>query len=355
MISDRKQSGANRPTQPLLRAAFLYPAKGVVLSAGVTSEQVKQAKEVDLLTYLQANEPHELLPPKNGEYRTKSHGSLVISNGCWFWNRGGFGARSALDYLMKVRGMGFVDAVETVLGARASPSFSSLPVERANSPPRAEFKLPEAAALPANVVSYLQRRGISPEVINRCLEAGILYESRKHQNAVFVGRDEHGRARFACLRGTKDDFKSDIAGSSKKYSFTYPAKNPDSRHLACFEAPLDALSHATLQQRGGWDWDGHRLSLGGTSDVSLISFLERNPQITRVILHLDSDAAGITAARKIKAELAADSRFRHIRVSVNPPRGAKDYNDALLRTISLDREQNQSHKHTRRRQADILV
>ena len=49
----------------------------------MSEEQVKLAREVDLLTYLQANEPHELLPPKNGEYRTATHGSLVISNGQW--------------------------------------------------------------------------------------------------------------------------------------------------------------------------------------------------------------------------------------------------------------------------------
>ena len=316
---------------------------------GVSAEQVKLAKEIDLLSYLRANEPHELLPPKNGEYRTVTNSSLVISNGQWYWNRGGFGGASALDYLIKIRGMGFVDAVKTVLGARVSPVFSSLPVEKAK-PSKQAFALPEAATFPSNAVSYLQRRGISPEVISRCLDEEILYESRKYQNAVFVGRDEQGEARFACLRGTRDGFKADVSGSDKRYSFTLPAKNPDSRHLACFEAPCDLLSHATLQQWGGWEWDGHRLSLGGTSDVALISFLERNPQITRIILHLDNDAAGITAARKIKTELAADGQFKHIRVSINPPRGAKDYNDALLRVIRQEKEQKQTH----RRQADYL-
>ena len=113
---------------------------------------------------------------------------------------------------------------------------------------------------------------------------------------------------------------------------------------------MDLLSHATLQQRGGWDCDGHRLSLGGTSSVALISFLERNPQISRVMLHLDNDAAGITAARTIKAELAANKNFQHIRVTFNPPRGAKDYNDVLLREIISERE----HKQPTRQQAGIL-
>ena len=328
---------------------------------GVSEEQVRLAREVDLLTYLQRNEPHELLPPRNGEYRTKTHGSLVISKGRWFWNRGGFGSASALDYLIKVRGMGFVDAVETVLGSRGSPSFLSLPVEKALPQPKKwEFYPPKPERYPNRAVAYLQRRGISPEVINRAMQAGILYESRYYNPAseyhntavcVFAGKDESGKTAYAAMRGIDTDFKQDKAGSNKAYGVTLPATNPDSRHLACFEAPVDLLSHATMQQRNGWDWDGHRLSLGGTSDVALLSFLERNPQITRIMLHFDNDAAGLAAARKIKTELAGGSRFKHIRVSVNPPRGAKDYNDALLRAVSMEKEQ----RHSNRRKADILI
>ena len=53
----------------------------------VSEEQIKKAKEVDLLTYLQINEPHELRKTKvANEYRTVTHGSLVLSRGLWFWN-----------------------------------------------------------------------------------------------------------------------------------------------------------------------------------------------------------------------------------------------------------------------------
>jgi len=179
---------------------------------------------------------------------------------------------------------------------------------------------------------------------------------------VFAGKDETGKIVYAALRGIDTDFKIDKAGSNKCCNFTLPAKNSDckqnkgARHLAVFEAPIDLLSHATMQQwsgltksggsamQQGWGFDIHRLSLGGTSSVALISFLERNPQITRVMLHLDLDAAGITAARDIKAQLKADSRFKHIRVSYNPPRGAKDYNEMLVRAVSLEREQKQSQQ-----------
>jgi len=353
----------------------------------IDEERVKQAKEVDLLTYLQQNEPHELVKSKYGtdEYRTKTHSSLVISKGLWVHNRTGQGGKSAVDFLIKMRGMGFLDAVKAVVGdgdtvgARASPSFSSLPVEsvkpQPSQPQAKKWTLypPKPQHYSNKAVSYLQKRGISPEVINRAMQEGTLYESRyynpesKYHNipvCVFAGKDETGKIVYAALRGIDADFKIDKAGSNKCYNFTLPAKDPNSRHLLCFEAPIDLLSHATLMQRRGGlvarhssccstmqpgiDFDSHRLSLGGTSSVALVSFLERNPQITRVMLHLDLDAAGIAAAREIKAQLRSDSRFKHIRVSYNPPRGAKDYNEALCRVVGLERKQKHSQRQARR-------
>jgi DNA primase len=74
--------------------------------------------------------------------------------------------------------------------------------------------------------------------------------------------------------------------------------------------------------------------------VALVSFLERYPDISRVILHLDNDPAGLTAARKIKMQL--QQSHPHIRVSVNPPhQGAKDYNDFLLCAIRSEREREE--------------
>jgi len=329
---------------------------------GVSEEQVVKARELDLLSYLKAYEPGELKPDGLGRFTTVTHGSLVISNGKWRWNRAQIGGVSALDYLMKVRGMGFVEAVEHLTGERAESAHVYHETVKAQPPPpKRPFHPPKPYRYATGAVSYLQSRGISPEVIRQCIQLGSLYESRyynpqsEYHNTpvcVFAGKDESGTVRFAAMRGITTDFKRDKAGSDKRFNFHLPAQNPGSRHLAVFEAPIDAISHATLQQRCGWGWDGHRLSLGGTSDVAIIAFLERNPQISRIILHLDNDAAGITAARKIKARIVADSRFSHIRVSVNPPhRGANDYNDLLLQDIQREREQ----KHHSRREAALFI
>ena len=55
----------------------------------VRPEQIEQAKRVDLLTYLQTCEPHELVRLSDRVYTTRSHDSLKISNGKWcWWSRG---------------------------------------------------------------------------------------------------------------------------------------------------------------------------------------------------------------------------------------------------------------------------
>jgi len=211
---------------------------------GVSAEQIKLAKEVDLLTYLQNNEPYELVKPKHGtdEYRTATHSSLVISKGLWFWNRGQVGGKTAVDYLMKIRGMGFVDAVETVLGTRGvvsdlngrnsvdygavdshggrgSDGSSALPVEDSKPQPKKwDFYPPRPNRYSNKAIAYLQERGISPEIINRAMKEGILFESKyynpesPYHNAavcVFAGKNESGKIVFAALRGIDTDFKQD--------------------------------------------------------------------------------------------------------------------------------------------------
>ena len=57
------------------------------------------------------------------------------------------------------------------------------------------------------------------------------------------------------MRSITGDLKKDVYGSDKEFSFCYPPQKPGSRHVAVFEAPIDALSHATLQELEGWKWD----------------------------------------------------------------------------------------------------
>ena len=49
----------------------------------VTPDVVEQARNVDLLSYLQATAPNELVRCGAEEYCTREHDSLKISHGKW--------------------------------------------------------------------------------------------------------------------------------------------------------------------------------------------------------------------------------------------------------------------------------
>ena len=306
---------------------------------GVTKEQIEKAKEWDLLSYLQTYEPAELKKCGPHEYCTVTHDSLKISNGMWCWNSRGIGGRTALDYLIKVRGLSFVQAVETLCGNCPPPE-----AERPNPKPSKPFALPKAATLPSMMVPYLQARGIDAEIIGACMEAGILYESKRYQNCVFVGKGPAGKARFACLRGTRDNFRLDVKGSDKRYNFCLTAGDPKCTRLAVAESPIDALSLATLVKRGGGDWrENHYLSLGGTAPRAMLQFLRDHPQITQVSLCLDNDAAGMTGMERLEQAIrdAPELAARIGLIYRNPPpkEYGKDYNEFLCTQVSMERAQ----------------
>ena len=81
-------------------------------------EQIEKAREIDLISYLQTNNPDELVYDSRGTYRTKTHDSLKISNGLWYWFSRGIGGKSALDYLIIVEDMSFTEAVSLILGTK---------------------------------------------------------------------------------------------------------------------------------------------------------------------------------------------------------------------------------------------
>ena len=125
-----------------------------------TEEQIRQAKSVDLLSYLQRASPHELVRISGSTYCLKDHDSLHISNGKWYWFSRGFGGVSAVDFLVKVRSFSFVEALSAVLknGAYSVP--------KKKEPSERRLLLPEKDNNNDHVIRYLQGRGAALAVKN---------------------------------------------------------------------------------------------------------------------------------------------------------------------------------------------
>ena len=137
----------------------------------VTPEQIAQAKEWDLLTYLQTYEPQELVHFGGSTYCTREHDSLKISNGKWCWFSRGIGGYSALDYLIKVKGIPFTQAAEIILGREAEkPPVFYRQKERKHT----NLLMPELSETTEQVEKYLYSRGIHPVIIRYCVENKLL-------------------------------------------------------------------------------------------------------------------------------------------------------------------------------------
>lgn len=105
----------------------------------IPPEQLAHAREMDLLTYLRCCEPEELVSAGGNTYATRSHDSLKISNGKWYWWSRGVGGSNALDYLTTVREMSLQDAVQRVLSAAGVPLSEAA---RSKAHPTKAFSLP---------------------------------------------------------------------------------------------------------------------------------------------------------------------------------------------------------------------
>ena len=307
----------------------------------IPPEVVAKAKEMDLLTYLKSYEPQELVHFGGNTYCTREHDSLKISNGKWCWFSRGIGGYSALDYLIKVKEMPFMQAVETIMGNVAVSPPTYMPAQKEQKPK--VLLLPKANRCATHAVEYLHGRGIDYDLIDFCISTGRLYESYPYHNVVFVGQDRRNKPRYANLRGIGSDFIGDANGSDKHYSFGIPAAF-ESDTLNLFESAVDLLSYGTMQKLDGKDWRHENLlSLAGvykpkarieesSLPVALVQYLADYPHIRKVVLRLDNDPAGRIAAATIKNLLT--KRYA-VTVDIQPSPQGKDYNDCLCLRLGL--------------------
>lgn len=300
----------------------------------LSDEQIDRAKSIDLLEYLKMYEPSELVHISGEYYSTKTNDSMRIKSGHWWRNSTGEYGKNALSYFMAVRGMDYVSAVEMLSGERAMEVPKALPQAPKKKKP---FVLPERNENSKLAVKYLRQRGISKSVMAYCLENGLLYESKKFHNCVFVGYDKQRKPRYAAIRGTgKDKFAIEAEGSDKRYSFEIaPCTEPVALNL--FESAIDAMSYCTLLEQNGLNWKSqHYKSLGGISMIkgqdlppSLHEYFCHHEIKSRINICFDHDEKGIGAAKQLQFILSLEG-YKSIR---RPPSYGKDYNDMLMHRL----------------------
>ena len=316
----------------------------------IDPETILQAKRMDLLTYLKNYEPDELVLFSQGTYCTRTHDSLKISNGKWYWWSRNIGGKSALDYLVKVQGLSFLAAVERITSCSGGILPVSIPAPELpkNKKPK-QILLPERNPSPQKLIDYLQSRGIDDSLIHYCLDEGLVYQGRyvheptnmEFANAVFLGFDENKKTRYASIRGIDGKFRGEATDSDKRYSFAFVAATP-STDVHLFESAIDLLSFATMLIASGKDFRAfHLLSLAGVYQpqkeieqsklpLALTHFLEQHPEVKRVVFRLDKDHAGWLATKAIRTVLP-----KTYETEVRMPHLGKDYNEWLCMKLGI--------------------
>lgn len=314
----------------------------------IPPEIVEKAKEMDVLTYLQNYEPNELVKVGNGTYSTKTHDSIRISNGLWNWFSRGVGGKNAVSYLMKVKNYSFLDAIQTIIG---NVSVKQPVIYREEKKEKTEFVLPLKSINSERAKRYLVKRGIDLEIINECINSGLIYESEPNHNVVFLGTDEEKKYKYAFFRGTNDTrFMGESKESDKAYTFRLLSNN-ESERVHLFESAIDLLSYATLLKMKNIDWKNENMiSLGGVNKpseeqevndkipIAIIKFLENNSNIKQIYLHFDNDEIGEKASKALMEKLS-----NKYEVIDNRPPVGKDCNDYLKYVLDFQNINRQAN------------
>ncbi len=312
------------------------------MSNFVPKEVVEQAKQIDLLTYFMNNNPSELVKKGTNTYSLKSHDSVIISNGLWHRFSTNQAGKTAVDYLIKVEKMTFLEAVRTVLNRNINTYI--IPKNGTNNVPK-QIVIPEKSETNKEVIDYLKNRGIDEDIILDCINKKLIYQENKTNNVVFVGYDNEHNIKYAGCRSTNNKrIMRDAKGSSKEFSFRL-LSNIKNNSLHIFESSIDLLSYATLLKLKGYDYKNQNLlALAGVYQpsqnieqskvpIAVKTFLEKNKYIENIVLHFDNDRAGREATKALIIALNKCNVY-----DIPAPYG-KDINDYLCFKLGLKKRQ----------------
>ena len=184
---------------------------------------VQEVKRMDLLTYLKNYEPYELVHFSGNTYTTRTHDSLKISNGKWMWWSQRTGGRSALDYLIKVRGYSFLEAVE-LLAERANiqPPLSvseNVPIEYLDTLLERVAKIcPSARNKGREILSIAMKDAVRDKFINY----NPMREVKRRQQLI-------------------DKRKADMGAAYKDYDYVSCQENGEPRSLTAMNQALTKI------------------------------------------------------------------------------------------------------------------
>lgn len=213
--------------------------------AHLEEDIIERAKNTDMIALLESEEGFSFKSTYGErEFKCIEHNSLVVNGNRrrWYRNSRQVGGNNAIDYLVKIRGMNFRDAVLHLVGDREQTAYTPIRkavTENVSVSKPVRFVLPEQAHFPdgrrnySNIIAYLNKgRGIDMNIINTLIASGQIYQGVQYNGLHIVGYNDEGMAfyRFNDNRNWVD-YRLQTLRASPTATDTYQAEAVSSKYV----------------------------------------------------------------------------------------------------------------------------
>ena len=213
--------------------------------AHLEEDIIERAKNTDMIALLESEEGFSFKSTYGErEFKCIEHNSLVVNGNRrrWYWNSRQVGGNNAIDYLVKIRGMNFRDAVLHLVGDREQTAYTPIRkavTENVSVSKPVRFVLPEQAHFPdgrrnySNIIAYLNKgRRIDMNIINTLIASGQIYQGVQYNGLHIVGYNDEGMA-FYRFNDNRDwvDYRLQTLRASPTATDTYQAEAVSSKYV----------------------------------------------------------------------------------------------------------------------------
>lgn len=213
--------------------------------AHLEEDIIERAKNTDMIALLESEEGFSFKSTYGErEFKCIEHNSLVVNGNRRrrYWNSRQVGGNNAIDYLVKIRGMNFRDAVLHLVGDREQTAYTPIRkavTENVSVSKPVRFVLPEQAHFPdgrrnySNIIAYLNKgRGIDMNIINTLIASGQIYQGVQYNGLHIVGYNDEGIA-FYRFNDNRDwiDYRLQTLRASPTATDTYQAEAVSSKYV----------------------------------------------------------------------------------------------------------------------------
>ena len=298
-----------------------YPNKEVNTTNNEWQQQLDYARSANIIEVAQSA-GITLKKEGRNQYRDANNHSMVFtpSKNSYYENNGQYGG-DAIHFVQHVVGISdFKDAVKYI----NQQNYSQVDLETIQHKEPYRYDESKESSDFSRAKHYLvNERGLNDKLINKLHEAGLIRQDTRN-NVLFmwqyegkaVGCTEQGTVKMNELINGRDHWKGIQRNSETNQGFNFGVG--EARNLKFFEAPIDALSYASLK---GLETNTRYVAMDGLKENTVLNFIQKamektNNRIESIELCVDKDESGDKFIQKFNAIKQMNDKGEEVTIKI---------------------------------------